>query len=365
MNPSVNNSKPKQFPLIREMMENNLSMIYYGDFSDKVNDTLIPFAESLIGQAEAGLMIRKRAFYILVECIQNVNRYHARVVKTKSIPREIFMVKEKGTRFNIALGNVIKSSDVKSLQSKITKLNHLSQYAIVQYYKSILKENILTHKGGAGLGLIEIARKSGNKIKFHFKELDEKYSYFSMETNVNDSAKQIDYPDFNGLGDVEQLVHYYKDHHFGLLLKSPFGFHSLSQVVSVINYLNNLDEQHFITNDQMADYLSEVQFFLKELFFDGIDSASETMVFHFERIGKEKRFGILWLSPNTQAGKCNRILQKSLPGKSLKNQTDNTTNLAFKEALKRLSRNAHRNITLSKVPFNSETTLFALYIPIS
>ena len=130
MNAVVRNTVPNQFPLIREMMKNNLFMVYYGDFSDKVNDTLIPFTESLIGQAEAGLFIRKRAFYILVECIQNINRHHALVKKSATIPREIFLVKEKGRRFNIVLGNVLKNENVVSLQSKLDKLNQLSEKAI-------------------------------------------------------------------------------------------------------------------------------------------------------------------------------------------------------------------------------------------
>ena len=365
MNPAVRNTPPKQFPLIQEMLKNNLSMVYYGDFSDKVNDTLIPFTESLIGQAEAGLFIRKRAFYILVECIQNISRHHAQVKKSTTIPREIFMVKEKGCRFNIAFGNVLKTENVTNLQSKLDKLNQLSEKAINAYYKNILKENVLTHKGGAGLGLIEIARKSGNKTRFHFKELNKTYSFFSMETNVNNTVGQGGFPDFDGLGEVEKLLNYYREHHFGLLLKSPFGFHSLSQVVSVINYLNNLDKQNFITNDQMADYLSEVQFFLKELFFSNSDTISETMVFHFERIGKNKDFCILWLSPNKIAGKNSGILQQMLPDVKDKNKTENSANKAFKEALRRLSQNTRRVISLSELPFDAKTTLFALQIPVA
>jgi len=365
MKAAFNNTPEVQYPLIREMIQNNLSMVYYGNFSDKVNDTLIPFAESLLGQAEAELMIRKRAFYILVECIQNINRHHAHVKKSDTIPREIFMVRERDKRFDIALGNVLKSENVKRLHSKLSKLNQLSEKAINAYYKNILKENVLTHRGGAGLGLIEVARKSGSKTRFHFEELNKKYSFFSMETRVNNTVAKKEFPEFDGLNDIEKLLKYYRNHHFGLLLKSPFGFYSLSQVVSVINYLNNLDEQHFITDDQMADYLSEVQFFLKELFFIDSNSFSESQVFLFDRIDKKKDFCIIWLSSNKVAGKNYRILQQSLPENTLEKHAGNFGNLAFKEALRRLSQKTSRNINLLKFPFKSDTTLFSLQIPLS
>ena len=37
----------------------------------------------------------------------------------------------------------------------------------------------------AGLGLIDIARKSGSKFAYEIREEDQKYSYFTLETTIN------------------------------------------------------------------------------------------------------------------------------------------------------------------------------------
>ncbi|MCH8330800.1 MAG: hypothetical protein IH946_05385 [Bacteroidetes bacterium] len=61
-------------------------------------------------------------------------------------------------------------------EAEITELNDL--------YRNILKHGEISESGGAGLGLIEIARKSGQHIEFNFDEVDENVSYFSLQVTV-------------------------------------------------------------------------------------------------------------------------------------------------------------------------------------
>lgn len=48
----------------------------------------------------------------------------------------------------------------------------------------MLNNDKISNKGGAGLGLIEMARKSGNKLDFDFSDINDNYSYFYMGTKV-------------------------------------------------------------------------------------------------------------------------------------------------------------------------------------
>ena len=41
------------------------------------------------------------------------------------------------------------------------------------------------NKGGAGLGLIEMAKKTGNKLDYDFVPLDDEYAYFILSKTVN------------------------------------------------------------------------------------------------------------------------------------------------------------------------------------
>jgi hypothetical protein len=51
-----------------------------------------------------------------------------------------------------------------------------------------MKEGRLSEKGGAGLGFIDIARKTGNKLEFHFLPIDEESSFFLLTSSVSRNA---------------------------------------------------------------------------------------------------------------------------------------------------------------------------------
>ena len=42
----------------------------------------------------------------------------------------------------------------------------------------------LSEKGGGGLGLIDIAKKSRNKLGYSFKEIDKDYSFFTLIVKI-------------------------------------------------------------------------------------------------------------------------------------------------------------------------------------
>ena len=51
-------------------------------------------------------------------------------------------------------------------------------------YLAKLNSTKLSDKGGAGLGLMDIARKSGKKLEYDFENISEKISFFSLIVNV-------------------------------------------------------------------------------------------------------------------------------------------------------------------------------------
>ena len=48
----------------------------------------------------------------------------------------------------------------------------------------------LTHKGGAGLGFVDMARKSGQKLHFDFEPIDEHFSFFSLKTIISRNKEE-------------------------------------------------------------------------------------------------------------------------------------------------------------------------------
>ena len=52
-------------------------------------------------------------------------------------------------------------------------------------YKFILNHQRLSEKGGGGLGLVDIARKTGNKLDYNFNSYNDKYSFFNLDVYID------------------------------------------------------------------------------------------------------------------------------------------------------------------------------------
>ncbi len=93
----------------------------------------------------------------------------------------------RAPRSNIKIdsGNFLKNSDVKNVSSRIAKINEQLFDELTTMYRGVLDEGDISGQGGAGLGFIDIARKSGNKIKYEFTKIDEEYCFFVLKININ------------------------------------------------------------------------------------------------------------------------------------------------------------------------------------
>ena len=65
------------------------------------------------------------------------------------------------------------------------KINSLNKEELGEFYKTSLRNNTISDKGGAGLGLIEISRKSGSKINYLFEPINNENSSFSLMVKIS------------------------------------------------------------------------------------------------------------------------------------------------------------------------------------
>ena len=74
----------------------------------------------------------------------------------------------------------VNSAKIKFLKEKIDKINSLSKDELKDMYKFILNHQKISAKGGGGLGLVDIARKTGKKLVYKFYDYNDIYSFFNL-----------------------------------------------------------------------------------------------------------------------------------------------------------------------------------------
>ena len=72
---------------------------------------------------------------------------------------------------------------MKNILARLRPNNNLNE--LKEFYKSILNNGIRSLNGGSGLGMIDIARKTGEKLEYNFLEIDDKVSFFTLIIKVS------------------------------------------------------------------------------------------------------------------------------------------------------------------------------------
>lgn len=172
--------------LIRDkMMKERLMFAYRGVVTNENSIPLLMLLEKEMENSEFGFIGRKRLFMFVLESLQNVSR-HTAGVPHADMSLVVYSKTDKG--YTVTTGNVIPASGSNKLREKLEQINDLDPKTIREVYRQMLSVAEFSDKGGAGLGLIEMAYKTGNKLDYDFVPLDMDYSYFVLSKTVDEGG---------------------------------------------------------------------------------------------------------------------------------------------------------------------------------
>jgi hypothetical protein len=166
-----------------EMVADGFPVVYKGKLNHEIMKLFTSMAEAKVSKGCSNVSVRRLVFHVIVECVQNITR-HSDDFDVDGIGNGIFMVGERKDYYYIITGNIIKSSKVKKLEQKLERLNGMTGNELVKLHKSQMLDGEISDKGGAGLGLIDMIRKTGEKYIYQFLKLDTENHYFILKVTV-------------------------------------------------------------------------------------------------------------------------------------------------------------------------------------
>ena len=172
-----------------QLTNGEVVLSFKGSITSEIINGILETIENKLAASNDDGKIRKKMYNVLVECLQNL--YH----HIEELPSEItgsgdpkfgvIVINKKGAGYQITTGNFVSGGRIKPLKDKIDKINSLSQDELKDMYKFILNHQKLTAKGGGGLGLVDIARKTGNKMEYGFQNVGKDYYFFNLDIYVS------------------------------------------------------------------------------------------------------------------------------------------------------------------------------------
>ena len=168
--------------LFKAMQKDNLGYVYRGRFTQDITDSILALTENKLEKEEQSAKIKKRVYSILVECLQNITRHQDDTKVDSPDSNGLFVIQKHDEKYFITTGNLVMNDNIDYIKNLIETINGLEKEDLKDYYKMVLEDGSLSSKGGAGLGLIDMARKSGNKLLYQFRPIDDKSSFFYLHT---------------------------------------------------------------------------------------------------------------------------------------------------------------------------------------
>jgi hypothetical protein len=176
------------------MDENGIIFSYKGPITQEILIAVGDNIKEKISGSDVQNVLIKRVFAVFVEQAQNILKYsYERIfdaTRDKGIGIGLVGVgREAEDTFFVFAGNMIPCAAETGLRERIEYINSLDREALKQYYNQQRKTGSLNDDGGAGLGFIDMARRSGHPIDFHFLPIDDKASFFEIKITLTTEPK--------------------------------------------------------------------------------------------------------------------------------------------------------------------------------
>jgi hypothetical protein len=172
--------------------ENNIYVSYSGPIWANGVDGIAEMILNRFEYDDIPFSASQSIFSIFVEQINNMMMYSAEKEQRKTsegrvtnVSRGVFILGIKDSSYFIQTGNWVTEYSAEILKIRIDHLNTLDKKEMRRFYKQQMQaENENMESCGAGIGLIEIARRATGPIEYSFEPQAEGIKYFTLSANI-------------------------------------------------------------------------------------------------------------------------------------------------------------------------------------
>lgn len=171
----------------QSMKAQNLSLVYEGEINQSIVKTFTALAEKNLNKSDESTKTKKTVYHVMVECMQNIVKHSddKKQEVTNKAPEGIIIIGHDDTAYSVTTGNTITANRVTELEKILNKINNMSKEELKELYKEKMRDNTISDQGGAGLGFIDIAKKTNNKLDYKLININDHVSFFLLKININ------------------------------------------------------------------------------------------------------------------------------------------------------------------------------------
>ena len=154
---------------------------YIGPVDSAGREGLLALAEKSAAAA-GGRTMMKRIGNVLIECLQNVMRHG--LIEDDGFTQLYLTLEATPIGFQVQCGNMVDFEMRQLLSHRLSEINGMEPDALRKAYIETLCNGELSDKGGAGLGLLSLAKKASGPIEYRFDSQDNERELFTLIITV-------------------------------------------------------------------------------------------------------------------------------------------------------------------------------------
>ncbi len=161
---------------------------YQGPLSFSTIDRLLSEFKLAAQDHDISFKTYKKMISVMIEALENVTKYSDQLLcngDRSSVFCPSCKISRNDSLIEMETTNPVKKQEVLSLRTKIDKVNSQDSNALKELYKSTITNGEFSATGGAGLGFIEMAKTTGNKLEYAFENLSKEYSLYTFRASMH------------------------------------------------------------------------------------------------------------------------------------------------------------------------------------
>ena len=155
---------------------------YIGPVDSAGMEGLLALAEKS-SAAAGGRTMMKRIGNVLIECLQNVMRHG--LIEEDGFTQLYLTLESTPVGFQVQCGNMVDGPMRNHLSERLAEINGMEEDTLRKTYIETLCNGQLSDKGGAGLGLLSLAKKASGPIEYRFDSQDDGRELFTLIVTVH------------------------------------------------------------------------------------------------------------------------------------------------------------------------------------
>lgn len=227
--------------LFNELSDDDLSFIYLGQFDNTVLGMATELWKGYMAKSADTEGQKNKVSFLMIESFQNILRYGLSGRPDDETSGEIFVVRRKNNSYYITSGNYVDNSKIGYIKQKLEMVNSMTADELKQIFVETLTNKQLSKEGGAGLGFVEMIRKTKEKLDFKFVPIDDNHSFFYFQLRLKcgiDDSEPI------SIDRTEYIKKIMEDHHKFIAVKGDFDRNAVNQILMMAeNNIAVLDPQ--------------------------------------------------------------------------------------------------------------------------